>query len=296
MTKDLFSLAVFVFSSTVAQDLVSAQSATPRALPRFEVASVKECKATDRPPPSTSSPGRLGLSCWPLMRLIPEAYEVFASGAVDPRNPSFPFMRIEGAPDWVNSARYSIDAKAESPESAAMMRGPMMQALLEERFHLKIHRETREVPVYIMTVAKEGPKLQPTKEGSCNQLDTTNLTQSLKIPPGGKPWCVVPSPVRNGTAWVWDVSGISIDVFSKLLNIAGRPVIDRTGLTGTFDIHLEWGDNDPNAPPPDGGAASEPPNTSIVSAIRKQLGLQLDSGKGPREFLVVDHLERPSSN
>jgi uncharacterized protein (TIGR03435 family) len=172
----------------------------------------------------------------------------------------------------------------------------MMQRLLEDRFHLKTHRETREVSVYIMTVAKDGPKLRPTKEDGCNHLDTTDLTQSLRIMPGGKPWCVITSPTRNGSSFVWDVSGMSLDVFSKLLKVAGRPVIDRTGLTGTFDIHLEWEGNDPNASPPDGAAASEPPSTSIVSAIRKQLGLQLDPGKGPREFLVIDHVERPSEN
>jgi uncharacterized protein (TIGR03435 family) len=102
--------------------------------------------------------------------------------------------------------------------------------------------------------------------------------------------------VKDGTAWAWDVGGMSMDVFSKFLRIADRPVIDRTGLSGTFDIHLRWSDDDPNASPPDGSAASEPANTSIVSAIRKQLGLQLDPGKGPREFRVIDRVERPSGN
>jgi uncharacterized protein (TIGR03435 family) len=263
--------------------------------PAFEVASIKLCKDTDHPSPPHSSPGRLSMACWPLMRLIQEAYEVFAAGKVDPLNPSLPLTPVEGFPNAMFPDRYSIEARAEGPHSIAMMRGPMMQRLLEDRFHLKTHRETREVPVYIMTVDKDGPKLQPAKEGGCNQLDTSDLTQSLKIPLGGKPWCVVAPPVRNGTAWMWDVSGMSLDVFSKLLKIAGRPVIDRTGITGAFDIHLGWEENDPNAPPPD-GAASEPPNTSIVSVIRKRLGLQLDPGKGPREFLVIDHLERPSEN
>jgi uncharacterized protein (TIGR03435 family) len=293
--KHLLRVATLSVAGLWSQKLASGQTVPP-AKPKFEVASIKECKGADHAPPSTSSPGRLGLSCWPLMRLIQEAYEVFASGEVDPRNPSFPFAPVEGAPNWVNSVRYSIDAKAEAPERGAMMRGPMMQTLLEERFQLKTHREARGVPAYIMTVTKDGPKLQPTKEGTCNQLDPTDLTQSIRIPPGGKPWCVIPPPVRNGTKWAWDVSGMSLDVFSKLLKIGGRPVLDRTGLTGTFDIHLEWTADDPDASPPDGGAASEPPNTSIVSAIRKQLGLQLGSGKGPREFVIIDHVERPSGN
>lgn len=85
------------------------------------------------------------MSCWPLIRLIQEAYEVFAAGVVDLRNPTYPLTPIEGTPDWAGAARYSIDARAEAPESPARMRGPLMQTLLEERFGLKTHRETREV-------------------------------------------------------------------------------------------------------------------------------------------------------
>jgi uncharacterized protein (TIGR03435 family) len=163
-------------------------SQTGDTKPAFEVASIKLCKGTDHPPSPSSSPGRLSMACWPLMRLIQEAYEVFAAGKVDPLNPSFPLTPVEGFPNGMSPDRYSIEARAETPQSIAMMRGPMMQRLLEDRFHLKTHRETREVPVYIMTVSKDGPKLQPTRQGGCNQLDTSDLTQSLNIPPGGKPW------------------------------------------------------------------------------------------------------------
>jgi uncharacterized protein (TIGR03435 family) len=148
--------------------------------------------------------------------------------------------------------------------------------------------------VYIMTVARGGPKLRATKEGSCNDLDTTDPTQSLKIMPGGKPWCVITPQTKNGSHFVWDVQGMSMDVMAKLMNVNGVHVIDRTGLSGTFDIHLEY-DVIPNTDQ-DAGVASDPTGTSIVSAMRKQLGLQLNPGKGPREFLVIDHLERPSEN
>jgi uncharacterized protein (TIGR03435 family) len=173
----------------------------------------------------------------------------------------------------------------------------MMQALLEDRFQLKTHRETREISAYIMTVAKGGPKLHPTEEGSCNHLDPTDLTQSLKVMPGGKPWCLTPAIVRKGPLLVFDVRGMTLDVFSKLLHPDGRPVIDRTGLTGAFDIHLEWEPDAPNSSTPDAGAASDPsPHASAIMATREQLGLRLDPGKGPREFLVIDHIERPSEN
>jgi uncharacterized protein (TIGR03435 family) len=268
----------------------------PAARPKFEVASIKECTDTDRPPPSTSSPGRLGLSCWPLWRLIADAYETFASGKVNPLNPLVP-RPIEGAPAWVNSARYSIDAKAEGPQSGAMMRGPMMQTLLEDRFQLKIHRETREVSAYIMTVAKGGPKLHRTVEGSCNPIDPTDLTQSLKILPGGKPWCLLPTNGSKGPLLVFDVHGMTLDTFCKFLLPKDRPVIDRTGLSGAYDIHLEWPPDAPNSPAPDGGAASDPsPHTSATVAMREQLGLRLDPGKGTREFLMIDRVEKPSRN
>ncbi len=150
------------------------------AQPKFEVVSIKECKARDPAPPSNSSPGRLSLGCWPLWRLIAEAYDTYASGKVDPLKLLFP-RPLEAAPSWIDSARYTIDAKAESPQSGAMMRGPMMQALLEDRFRLKIHRETREVSGYLMTVAKGGLK---------------DFSQSGKPDPSGKPTTRVVRGIR----------------------------------------------------------------------------------------------------
>ena len=176
MTRQLPYMAVFAFASITAQDGSSIQATDLPAKPKFEVASIKECKNTDQAPPSISSPGRVSLGCWPLWRLIGDAYETFADGKVDPLKPLVP-LPLDSAPAWVNSARYSIDAKAEGPESGAVMRGPMMQTLLEDRFQLKVHRETKEVPAYIMTVAKGGPKLQRTIDGSCNSVDPTNLAQ-----------------------------------------------------------------------------------------------------------------------
>jgi uncharacterized protein (TIGR03435 family) len=87
--------------------------------------------------------------------------------------------------------------------------------------------------------------------------------------------------------------GITLDIYAKLLHLGSRPVIDRTGLTGAFNIHLELPTDMPASP--DGGA-SDPPGTSAITAMREQLGLQLASGKGPREFLVIDRVERPSGN
>jgi uncharacterized protein (TIGR03435 family) len=236
------------------------------------------------------------LVCWPLWRLIADAYDTFATGKVDPSKPLVP-LPLEGGPAWVNSARYTIDAKAEGPQSGAMMRGPMMQTLLEDRFQLKTHRETREVSAYIMTVARGGPKLKPTEEGSCTHLDPTDLAQSPN-PGGGKPWCLVPMLTSRGPTTVFDVRGINLDAFAKTLRPPDRrPVINLTGLTGAFDIHLEWEPDVSGSSTPDDGAASLPSShMAAIAATREQLGLRLDPGKGTREFLVIDRVEKPSEN
>jgi len=262
--------------------------------PRFEVASIKECKDGEKAPPSTSSPGRLSLACWPLWRLIAEAYESFPDGVVDPQRPLIP-PPLEGAPGWVNSASYTIDAKAEGPQSGAMMRGPLMQSLLEDRFQLKVHHETREVSGLVMTVAKGGAKLHPTQEGSCTHADPTDLTQSGRILPGAKPWCGAPTMTRKGTLTVYEVRAISLTSYCRLLRPDGRTVIDQTGLTGEFDIHLEW-ETDPPQSAPDGQASISPGHQAIMDAIRTQLGLRLDPGKGTHESLAIDHVEKPSGN
>lgn len=93
----------------------------PAARSKFEVASIKECKSTDRPPPVDSSPGRMSTGCWPLSRVVSQAYDLYASGKVDPnKSPGAP-LPVEGGPDWMQSARFTIDAKAENPVGAAMM-------------------------------------------------------------------------------------------------------------------------------------------------------------------------------
>jgi uncharacterized protein (TIGR03435 family) len=169
----------------------------------------------------------------------------------------------------------------------------MMQALLEERFHMKTHRETREVPVYLLTVDKGGPKFQAAKQGSCQPSDTSGdfIPHFDGIP------CGEPRVSRKGPVTVIDFRGVTLDAFAKDLHPDGRSVIDRTGLAGTFDIHLEEEAEAPRAPAPGSGAASDPsPSSSFIVALREQLGLRLVPAKGPVEFLVIDHIEKPSEN
>ena len=139
-----------------------------------------------------------------------------------------------------------------------------------------------------MTVAKGGLKLRPTEEGSCIHVDPTDLSQRLT--PGGKPWCLNPRVVRSGGLNVYDVHGMTLGVFARFLHPDGLPVIDRTGITGAFDIHFEWENDASTSTVAAGGAAND------VVAILEQLGLRVDHGRGKREFLVIDRIARPSGN
>lgn len=253
----------------------------PEPRPNFDVATI-------RPSPSelnfgphceggSESPGRLTLRCITVQDLIHVAYGLYANGrTASPQTP-----QISGGPRWIDSDRFDIEAKAEGNPRDAMMAGPMLQALLEDRFKLKVHRETRERPVYALMVAKTGLKLQPLKH-ACQLPDA----------------CGVGKMRSNGQNITLDVHAMSMKDFSGTLGL-DRPVIDKTGVAGIFDFHLEFvldgatpgfpfGSHEPTS----SGDGAGP---SIFTAIQK-LGLKLESAKGPVEFLVIDHVEKPSSN
>ena len=264
--------------------------------PKFEVASVKECGRDEAAPPSGSSPARLSLGCRNLGLLIQEAYDLFASAAPRASRPPTRPIDLDGAPAWVTSARYSIDAKTETPQTGAMMRGPMMQVLLEDRFHLAIHRGDKEEDVYIMTVAKDGLKAPRTREGSCLPFD---YSEALNIKPGEvdeSKLCGIPvRPATHGSRTVVDFKGMTFSSFARLLRPNGRTVIDQTGLDGLYDLHFEYDASIAAAPEP-GTAADPAPHTTEIEAMQKQLGIRLTPGKGPRPYLVIDHIEKPSHN
>jgi uncharacterized protein (TIGR03435 family) len=226
----------------------------------------------------------LNATCLAPRDLIQIAYGMFADGMT--RNPHHP--QVFDGPGWIDSDTYDIVAKADGNAPVARMYGPMMQVLLEDRFALRIHEETRQLPVYTLTVAKNGAKLAATKEGSCTPLD-------LKHPPAA-PEPGQPAPVICGKGSVRLVNGNTViesrgitiaTLAERLVETVNQPVIDRTGLNGLFDIHLEFAAN--NAQPDASGA-------SIFTAVQAQLGLRLTSEKGPVEVLVIDHIERPSGN
>jgi uncharacterized protein (TIGR03435 family) len=307
-------------------------SAPPAAAtPKFEVASVKPCKEGEtvssggggqkgggRSGGGSQSPDRLDLPCLPLSFLVRLAY-------VDWNNRHNPGdnLRLEGGPAWTGSERYQIDAKADGPVGRDMMEGPMLQALLEDRFKLKVRRETRESPLYALTVASGGLKLQRAgdrscaepdaggaqlddgrpvaflgcskiqraDEGVCTPRDPTQLSPPPRQP-GDKPPCGVFRGLegRSTPRHMTDILGTTMAQIARTLEGgAGRPVIDKTGLTEKFDFHIEYA--------LDGAAPSDDPDTlpSVFVALQ-HLGLKLEPAKGPRDFLVIDHVERPSEN
>jgi len=222
--------------------------------------------------------------------LINQAYSIFADG--QSKRPPYP-APIERLPSWADSERYTIEAKPQGNPSAEIMRGPMLQALLEDRFALQIRRETREGRVYLMTAANGGSKLPPF-QGGCTPYDLVHRPASLSA---------IQNPCREshqtkGPNVTIDIPGLDVDSFALYIARQGAfdgPVLNKTGLMGIFHFHLEFLSS---GKPGDLGstAADDPPFPSIFTAMQQQLGLEVEAGKGPREFLVVNHMEKPSEN
>jgi bla regulator protein blaR1 len=210
--------------------------------------------------------------------------------------------QISGAPKWVNSDKYEVEAKMDGATTAELdklsddqsepARERMLQALLEDRFKLMLHRETKELPVYSLIVAKNGPKLQQTKPGEPDGDGRTG--------PDGRP-AVGGHFMRMGRGQL-DGHSLGMADFVRLLTQQlGRTVVDKTGLRGNYNFTLKWtpDDSEPLGFKEPAGGQGSPPDSlgpSIFTAVQEQLGLKLESQKGPVEILVIDHVEKPSEN
>ena len=271
------------------------------ARPRFDVVSIKPCKpglASGGPVAGgDSSPGRLSIGCGILADtdrtgMIQVAYNRYATGQMTSMN----MIPIEGGPDWIHSERFEIEAKAEGQPSLLMMQGPMMQTVLEDRFKLKIHRETRQGPVYELTLGKGSPKLEPLQNGTCVP---PVMGGPLPLLGDGQRRCRNMALPRRGI----DMEGGTLSMLAGLLGmVLDRPVIDKTGIASYFRMKLSFSPDDSAAPRPvtaDPGAPAvvrQPDAPGIFQAIQEQLGLRLVPAKGPVDVLVIDHIERPSEN
>jgi uncharacterized protein (TIGR03435 family) len=243
----------------------------PSAPPAFEVASVKPSDPAQTIAIRRSG-YRISTSNTSLQMLITWAYDVHSD-------------RLYGKPKWLDAVRYDIVANAPQ-ESKPVARAPsqvsrlqqMMQVLLAERFKLLIHRETRELRMYAMVVAKSGSKIRLTEAGD-------NMGQNpFSMPGRGR---------LIGTK-------VSTEMLAKALSDQlGHSVQDQTGLKGVFDFTLEW-EPDAESIGADGAPAPSADvrtGASLITAIQEQLGLKLEARKGPVEVLVIDHIEStPTEN
>jgi uncharacterized protein (TIGR03435 family) len=263
----------------------------PSARPQFAVASIKPSSArtlmTVRP-----MPGRL-LADASVRLLLQNAYTVQ------------PFQ-IAGGPEWMAADRYQIEAKAGGNASRAQM-FLMLQSLLHDRFQLKLHRETRELPIYALVPARNGLKLTPPKEGNCVEPapDAPSDWAGGRMAPPGEgrlPLAIcgrVSVILQSGGARMQGGKILMVELVRELSLVLGRTVIDKTGFTRLLDVGLDFQPDETTPamppPPPNAGASSDVGSPPLVDAIQR-LGLRLEAARGPVEVIVVDHVERPSAN
>jgi uncharacterized protein (TIGR03435 family) len=282
---------------------VAAQSTFRGA--KFELASIRPCTDGGRSDMKmgpaggtpTVSPGHLNTGCaalgaeYPMAGLIQRIYGRLGLGGRLSLGSALP---ISGGPSWIYSDRYLINANASDNAGKETMEGPMLQALLEDRFKLRVHREARQVPVYALEVARSGPKLRPPDE-TCIFLVPGSPSPVFK--PGQKPCTDMIG--RKGPNTFVDANPTTLDSFCKLLGLVlDRPVIDRTGIAGKYSFKFEFlvDQSTPGVLDLPGAGSEILPAASIFTAVQEQLGLKLVPMKGPRDYLVIDRIERPSEN
>jgi uncharacterized protein (TIGR03435 family) len=257
-----------------------------QSIPKWDAVSIKPCTNAAVAPAETrsvetgQSSGKQTWDCVHVKTLINQAYTIFAGGQRNP--PQYP-APIERLPAWADSERYTIEAKSQANPGAQIMRGPMLQALLEDRFALKIRREIRKARVYRMTAANGGSKLLPF-QGGCTPYDLVHIPASASAIQNPCP----ESRQSKGPKVTVDIPGLDLDSFAFYIGMttgSDGPVSNQTGLAGIFHFHLEFS---PNAKPGDPAYAA-----AVFTAIEEQLGLRVEAGTGPRKFLVVDQIETP---
>ena len=293
----LAAAAIATVASPIAVGIMSSPGISAQArpaAPRFETASIKSCDFFHRVNPELQLSRDMGRAefqgtfesqCTTTERLIQQAY-----GLSNGRAPGS-FVTVAGGPPWTRSDLYEIHAKANGTESQAMMNGPLLQALLEDRFKLKVHHEIRKVPVYALTVAEGGLKLEPF-QGSCTPRDFDK--------PPSKADC------DTGRSWgdELDVKAATLaDLCVPLSVFLDRHVVDETGITGRFNITLKLPPEDHelltgprSLPASSDPTAPAPPSLPFndVKTAMKTLGLNLEPTDGTSEFIVIDHIEKPS--
>ena len=253
---------------------------------RFEVASVKPNTAVDAGGSiSGPTPGRYTITNVPLRFIILDAYQLRDHQLID-------------APDWTFSSAYDISAKYPEGSSPTPQEiRVMMQSLLTDRFGLKIRRERRELPSYDLVFARNDKALGPQLTRSdvdCEKWLADKKPQlgaggpSPVMPAGLRPACMLLATRTYMSGGTRTIAQLAV----ALQSMARRPVIDRTGLMGTFNIDLRWDGAETGAKPETVSVDA----TSIFTAVQEQLGLKLEPGRSPFDVVVIESVERPTPN
>lgn len=273
--------------------------------PHFEVASIK---LTDPPKPGVPGQATTPVGFLPggryVARYITGERLLVSAFREEGRGTGLRREQIIGMPSWMTSSMYNIEAKVASPVSTERIAGPiaatLIRSLLIDRFKLKYHFEKRELPFYALVVDKADGSFGPDFKRSAHDCDAIEREReaarqagraaNVPAPEPGLPLCV--TSLGRGVA---TGSGASmITIANMLTGAAGNTVLDRTGLVGAFDLKLRFSPETQSVSTTAPLDVDTPP--SLFTAVREQLGLRLESRREPRDVLVVDYVERPTSN
>ena len=238
----------------------ASRAQSPAGPAAFDVASIKPSKPGVRGYSSRPlSGGRFTAKNIPLRKLIMDAYRMFD-------------FQVSGGPNWLDTYRVDIDAKGDEQSKPEQLR-TMIRTLLSDRFHMVSHRETKELPVYALVVGKGGPKMKQSKEEA------------------------VPPEFRVFMRKQITAKRAPLEFLTEALAfVMGRPVLDQTGLKGGFDYALEWTPDQSQGKGDDEPLPPDPEHPSIFVALQEQLGLKLESRKGPVDILIIDRIEKATEN
>lgn len=257
------------FGCFLAVPLLAQLPSTLKSDLRFEVASFKPSTAGRKDYGIRPAPGGQRYEAWncPIKVMLEAAYRIKPE-------------QIVGAPGWFDSEPYDMEAKADKPASTDDLHA-MLINLLVDRLQLKLHRESRDMRRYALSVDKDGPKLAPHPNANAGELWIDQKEEKflhVKL---------------KGTAAPVDYLAFRLSLLMDL------PVVDLTGLHGTYDFSVEYTrDLPPNTPPTAklNGQEIDTSGPTVFAVLKQQLGLDLTAGKGPVEVLVIDSAERPTAN
>jgi uncharacterized protein (TIGR03435 family) len=260
--------------AAVAQDAAPQLMAADGKPMAFDVVSVKPNHSGAGPMSIVSPPMGDGVTItnMPLENILKWAFGIFSDDKV-----------LLGIPGWAAQERFDVTAKVSDADLAAfrkitdpIQRTPMLQSILVERFQLKFHYEMKELPVYALVIGKNGMRM--------TEIQPAIGPNGMKLG-GGR---------EVGRGLIRSMGQPMKPLVNALTTELGRPVVDRTGLTGYYTFTLRWTSDEGN--PTAGDPPKDTSAPSIFTAVQEQLGLKLEPKKAPVQVLVIDHLERPSAN